>query len=91
MSKEIANNENNVILELDNGKIVEWQFTEKEGVFYAVMVGMKYWSSHTATLVETGEVLRVENLGEDKEKARGMWNRVIRHKGKMEVKNENRN
>lgn len=81
-NEEIANNENNVILKLDDGKIVEWQFKKIDDVYYGVMVGMKYWSPHTATLVETGEVIRVENLGENEEKARGLWDRMIRHKGK---------
>ena len=78
MSEEIANNKNNVILELDNGDIVEWQYKEIDCKYYGVMVGMEYLNPHSASLIETGEVIKTIELGDTKEEARYYWNKWIR-------------
>jgi len=82
MREEIANNENNVILKLDDGTIIENRFMEIDGIFYCVMFEMKYWSEHSATLIETGKVLKKTKLGDTEEEARKYWDSLVRHKKK---------
>ena len=78
MTEEIANNENNVILKLDDGTILENRFMEIDGVFYCVKFELKYWNEHSASLVETGKVFKKIEMGKTKAESRYYWNKLVR-------------
>lgn len=80
MTTEIANNENNVILKLDNGTIAEWTFAEIDGKFYGVMAELRYLSPHSGGLIETGRIIKTIELGDTREEGRKYWDSLIRHK-----------